>query len=702
MKKSAKLLSVLLTVAILVTSVVIVLPINAANGDAGFADEAAPTPIATAGLWSDHAATSFKDGVTHGTEGYGTSTKPYEISNAAELAYLAMVVNGMANGGTGASNTTCLNEHFVLTADIDLQGYEWVPIARTYTGSDGYKFDGSDIPLRRQFSFGGVFDGKGYTISNMTFSNNTLQTVNSEKWIPAEYGGIALFGALRGATVENVNVTGTITLNDAKAAWFTNSKGNAQNVSNFGCPITILATAAYSSTFANVHVNANISVTTRTSEMPVAGLVGYATEGTTLTGSSAAGTIKVDNTATKVIPLGGGLVAWIGTHAIIKNCNNYANVTLSGDGTNSVLGGLVGKTNGDSAKVGGAYADATKLAEGMSNLTVIVGCTNYGDVAIEATPNNERIGGLIGNVGRGPAQSDCYIQDCVNVGNVSASQLGTASGCAALVGWHEGRGLQINCCFSYTVPKVGGVDSANLVMAGGAECKTTGSNGRTETRYVNGVVGTKYMNPIGCSFLTGEEVVTKEGFALRMNPKNPAMASIRAQSSINADFNAQMLGADFTVGAFIAPSSVFDAAAVGTSGPAELVANLAEGSYRVWVDEDGADATNLFDGVLQNIGPESYDVEYAAIGYAILTNERTGTVWMFLSAYKAGDDNRNASVSQIAKNYYNDRYRRPLGTDSYQNLVDARHNPTNDTRKAYSSFTNEQLDFLLTYLPAQQ
>lgn len=687
MKKSAKLLSVLLTVAILVTSVVIVLPINAVSSDAGFADEVAPTPIATSGLWSDHAATSFKGGVTHGTEGYGTSTKPYEISNAAELAYFAMVVNGMANGGAGTSNTTCINEHFVLTADIDLRGYEWVPIARTYTPSEGYEFVQGEAKQKRQFFFGGNFDGKGFTISNMTFTNSTL---NASDELPAEYGGLALFGALRGATVSNVNVTGTTTLTNYQAL-----------SSNFTAPVTMLATAAYSATISNVHVNANINMSTRLWECPVAGLVGYATDGTTLTGSSVAGTINVDTTTTKVIPLGGGLVAWIGTHAIIKNCNNYADVTLSADGTNSILGGFVGKTSGDSAKVGGAYADASELAEGMSNLTVIIGCTNYGDVEIKATPGNARVGGLVGNTGRGGAQSDCYIQDCVNAGNVTASLLGGASGCAALVGWHEGRGLQINCCFSYTVPKavVARDYSASLVMSDGKTC--TG-NGRTEPRLVNGVEGTKYMNPISCSFLKGNEVVTLDGFALRMNPTKPTMASIRAQSSINEDFNAQMLGADFTVGAFIAPSSVFDAAAVGTTNSAELVANLAAGSYRVWVDEDGADDKNLFDGILQNIGPEAYDVEYAAIGYAILTNERTGTFWMFLSAYTAGDINRNISVSQIADKYYNDRYRRPLGTDSYQNLVDARHNPTNNPRMAYSNFTNEQLDFLLTYLPAQQ
>ena len=50
------------------------------------------------GLWTDYKASSFAGGS-------GTSSSPYQISNAAQLAYMAYLVN---------SNTTYRNKYYLL------------------------------------------------------------------------------------------------------------------------------------------------------------------------------------------------------------------------------------------------------------------------------------------------------------------------------------------------------------------------------------------------------------------------------------------------------------------------------------------------------------------------------------------------------------------------------------------------------------
>lgn len=89
------------------------------------------------GLWTDYKASSFAGGS-------GTSSSPYQISNAAQLAYMAYLVN---------SNTTYRNKYYQLTADIDLSAHYWYPIGK------------------ENYSFNGTFDGQYHTISNMTIDN---------------------------------------------------------------------------------------------------------------------------------------------------------------------------------------------------------------------------------------------------------------------------------------------------------------------------------------------------------------------------------------------------------------------------------------------------------------------------------------------------------------------------------------------------
>ncbi|MFI3305534.1 MAG: fimbrillin family protein [Rikenellaceae bacterium] len=88
--------------------------------------------------WDGISATAFA--------GSGTEEDPYQISTAANLAYLSQSVAD----GTGKNGYR--GTYFVLMGDMSLNNYEWTPI-----GSSEVEFEGS-------------FDGCGYTISDMTIT----------------------------------------------------------------------------------------------------------------------------------------------------------------------------------------------------------------------------------------------------------------------------------------------------------------------------------------------------------------------------------------------------------------------------------------------------------------------------------------------------------------------------------------------------
>lgn len=121
------------------------------------------------------AALAVGDGKTEGTA--------FEISNGAELAYLAQEVN---------KGTTYAGVYFKLTANIDLGGSEWTPI--------GYsKYDNNANRVNDSIIFAGTFDGQGHTISNLTISENGA----------SKHSGLFGYssGTIKNLYLENANIT---------------------------------------------------------------------------------------------------------------------------------------------------------------------------------------------------------------------------------------------------------------------------------------------------------------------------------------------------------------------------------------------------------------------------------------------------------------------------------------------------------------
>ena len=227
-------------------------------------------------VWVGNIAEKFAGGT-------GTESDPYQISNGAELAYLAQQVN---------DGTTYAGSFFTLTADIQLNndavptsGNQWTPI-----GKPG-KLKKPPIP------FSGAFDGQGHTVSGLYIeSAATCQ---------------GLFGYIgTGATVQNLIVTGTVSVNKNIAGGIAGKVETGVMVTDCGFRGTVSALAY------------------------VGGIVG-----------NCAGTVincynlgSVSGIQDSPLNVAGGIVG-NGSGATVSNCYNFGTVNAEGSGT---AGGIVG------------------------------------------------------------------------------------------------------------------------------------------------------------------------------------------------------------------------------------------------------------------------------------------------------------------------------------------------------------------------
>lgn len=88
-------------------------------------------------------------------EGQGTEADPYLINNTDDLMKLSDATNAQAMNFTG--------EYFKLTADLDMAGVAFVPMA----------FNSAEL------AFNGVFDGNGHTIKNLSIDTRTNSVLNA-------------------------------------------------------------------------------------------------------------------------------------------------------------------------------------------------------------------------------------------------------------------------------------------------------------------------------------------------------------------------------------------------------------------------------------------------------------------------------------------------------------------------------------------
>ena len=334
-------------------------------------------------VWDGSTAAAFAGGT-------GTAEDPYQIANGAQLAYLASSVN---------SGETYEQKNFVLTANIDLNGLPWTPIANSFSDA---LLGGSDYRV-----FAGNFDGNGYTISNVSIGSETA---------PLEADVLGLFGATEGK-ISNLNLDTVSICGIAKIASIGAVVGFAGGLVGYSggsienCHVTGLTMDM--SAPSNVYAAAYW----------VGGLVG-ALDGTQLINEC-----SVSGSITEKAGKGsiGGLIGELGKAAKITYSRSNVTVNVKADSRGGAdVGGFIGKGNGKTdaetvirncyatGKVtGGAYTGG--FAGGLWGLN-IKNCYATGNVSQAAAA-------MASFVGTDASDSAYYgsITNCFTTGSVTGS-----------------------------------------------------------------------------------------------------------------------------------------------------------------------------------------------------------------------------------------------------------------------------------------
>ena len=333
-------------------------------------------------VWDGSTAAAFAGGT-------GTAEDPYQIANGAQLAYLASSVN---------SGETYEQKNFVLTANIDLNGLPWTPIANSFSDA---LLGGSDYRV-----FAGNFDGNGYTISKVSIGSETT---------PFESDVFGLFGATEGK-ISNLNLD-TVSIH-----------GVAKIASGYVIGIAGGLVGYSGGSIENCHVTGLAMDMSAPSNGYVAaywvgGLVG-ALDGTQLINEC-----SVSGSITEKAGKGsiGGLIGELGKAAKITYSRSDVTVNVKADPRGGAdVGGFIGKGNGktDAETVirncyatgnvtGGAYTGG--FAGGLWGLN-IKNCYASGNVSQAAAA-------MASFVGTDASDQDYYgsITNCFATGSVTGS-----------------------------------------------------------------------------------------------------------------------------------------------------------------------------------------------------------------------------------------------------------------------------------------
>ena len=338
--------------------------------------------LASDGAWDGSTAAAFAGGT-------GTAEDPYQIANGAQLAYLASSVN---------SGETYTGKNFVLTANIDLNGLPWTPIANSFSDA---LLGGSNYRI-----FAGNFDGNGYTISKVSIGSETT---------PFESDVFGLFGATEGK-ISNLNLD-TVSIHGVAKITSGYVIGPAGGLVGYSAgPIE------------NCHVT-GLTMDMNAQDGGIAGaywiggLVG-ALDGTQLINECSVSGSITENTGKGSI---GGLIGELGKAAKITYSRSDVMVNVKADPRGGAdVGGFIGKGNGktDAETVirncyatgnvtGGAYTGG--FAGGLWGLN-IKNCYASGNVSQAAAA-------MASFVGTDASDQDYYgsITNCFATGSVTGS-----------------------------------------------------------------------------------------------------------------------------------------------------------------------------------------------------------------------------------------------------------------------------------------
>lgn len=230
-------------------------------------------------------------------EGEGTSENPYRIANLNNLLYLANSVNNEKN--------SYQNKYFLLTEDIDMNGYDWIPIGKKDAWS--------------QNNFMGNFNGDGHTISNYCITKN---------WSFAA----GLFASCENSTLSNIII---------KNATIELSVGH--NIAEAG----LLVGAAKSCKIFNCITEGSIYITSDAAQQNIGGIVGDLFVGSPGTPIIKNCKSKIEIATNGPYPNVGGIVGRTTNVGVVdceakSNIKYASNMAAASGGSYNGIGGLIG------------------------------------------------------------------------------------------------------------------------------------------------------------------------------------------------------------------------------------------------------------------------------------------------------------------------------------------------------------------------
>ena len=321
-------------------------------------------------------------------EGSGTAEDPWQIATAAQL-------NSVRND---------LTAHYILTADIDLSGYEnWEPIGAFQSLSDAP--EDAEIP-HPDYAFTGSFNGNGHKISNLTVAS-------------AQPMGAGLFGCTSGTergeayignfTLENVNVSGCYLVGSAVGLQFMNCKVTDITLQGENKLTGMQGIGGIVGTGFDLISNcsATADITVMGDDGACAGLIAGGTTMSPIENCQAVGgSITAEGNATWAI---GGICGAPWGAPDIKDCTaSDIVIRVTGEG-NRLVGGLLG--------FAGSY-DPGNPAQITGN--------KVENVTIEVSGSTDSVGGLVG-AGKemmegSDVMSSFEIKDCTVSGTIAGGR----------------------------------------------------------------------------------------------------------------------------------------------------------------------------------------------------------------------------------------------------------------------------------------
>ena len=258
--------------------------------------------------------------------------KAYTIKTPAELNGLALLVNGKVG-----KNETFEGWTLTLGNDISLKGYDWTPIGDYY-------------------SFKGVFDGGGHSITDLQID----VTLNS-----GDNGAWGLFGKLGdNAKIENLTVDGSVTVIGKQ----------------IGCNVGGIVGYIKGATVEHCRNLANVTAEANSSTVPQAGGIAGYNEGGTIKNCLNEGKVTIKGTDLSRKMYAGGVVGYA-VNGSVEYCWNYGTVDANGV-----------------TLAANAPAYLFQLVSGIAGFSKVLNCANFGEVkAGNGGVSASGIGGMVTN-----------------------------------------------------------------------------------------------------------------------------------------------------------------------------------------------------------------------------------------------------------------------------------------------------------------